>query len=769
MSHPASASREVPDAIPGARRCHRGADGRGRDRADRRHRGPVAGHRALGSRTVRPGRRPGRRAGARQSCRSSAPTTPTLAPRVAVLPEHHTGWTGRPGLRGSFAGRDWSPAFTTRSIALNGNAISGFASVRTGRASRSWPTTTPAAFACTSPSSCCPSGLIRSRASVTNLAAEAYTVDELVLAFPVPRRGRRAARLRRAPQPGTGAAARAVPHRRPPAGEPQGPHRRGQRLRPARRHRGLRLPRRRGLGGAHRLERQPRRTTPSGSSPASSCSAAASCCCPARCGSRPARATRARGSTASYGVGLDEVARRFHRHLRGREPQVSRRPPGDAQRLGGRLLRPRPRPAGRARRARRRGRRRAVRAGRRLVRLPPRTTARVSATGSSRPTSGRAACTRWSTGCASSACSSGSGSSRRWSTPTPTWPARTPNGSWRRARQWPIESRYQQVLNLGVPEAYEHVKGQILAVLNEYPIDYLKWDHNRDLLEAGNQGDGGRPGVHAQTLAFYRLLDEIRAGAPGAGDRVVLVRRRPRRPRRPGAHRPDLGLATTSTRTTGSGCCAGPTQLIPPEYMGSHIASGRSHTTGRRHDLGFRAATARLRPPRASSGTSPRRPTTSWPSSAPGSRFYKERAGPAPRRRPGPDRRRTTPGCSCTASSRRTGPARSSPPRRSTACIRIRPRGSRSAASTPAVGYRVRPILVGSAPAGLRPPAWWGSPPGMWQEAHRFPLLPRISPHADFPGEVLSGSALEHVGVASPRMHPDQAVLYRADATEGAE
>ena len=25
--------------------------------------------------------------------------------------------------------------------------------------------------------------------------------------------------------------------------------------------------------------------------------------------------------------------------------------------------------------------------------------------------------------------------------------------------EWPIESRYQQVLNLGIPEAYEHVKG----------------------------------------------------------------------------------------------------------------------------------------------------------------------------------------------------------------------------------------------------------------------------------------------------------------------
>jgi alpha-galactosidase len=34
------------------------------------------------------------------------------------------------------------------------------------------------------------------------------------------------------------------------------------------------------------------------------------------------------------------------------------------------------------------------------------------------------------------------------------------------------------------------------------------------------------------------------------------------------------------------------TQLAPPELLGSRIASGRSHTTGRVHDLSFRAATA---------------------------------------------------------------------------------------------------------------------------------------------------------------------------------
>jgi len=51
-----------------------------------------------------------------------------LAPRVAVLPEQHTGWSGRPGLRGSFAGRGWSPAFTTRSVSLDGGTVSGYRS-----------------------------------------------------------------------------------------------------------------------------------------------------------------------------------------------------------------------------------------------------------------------------------------------------------------------------------------------------------------------------------------------------------------------------------------------------------------------------------------------------------------------------------------------------------------------------------------------------------------------------------------------------------------
>jgi hypothetical protein len=59
-------------------------------------------------------------------------------------------------------------------------------------------------------------------------------------------------------------------------------------------------------------------------------------------------------------------------------------------------------------------------------------------------------------------------------------------------------------------------------------------------------------------------------------------------------------------------------QLIPPELLGSHIASGISHTTGRAHDLNFR------RRPRCSaiwgsSGTSGGRVPPTWPSWASGS------------------------------------------------------------------------------------------------------------------------------------------------------
>ena len=41
--------------------------------------------------------------------------------RLALLPEHWTGWVGRPGLSGSRAGRAWSPKFTATEVRIDGN------------------------------------------------------------------------------------------------------------------------------------------------------------------------------------------------------------------------------------------------------------------------------------------------------------------------------------------------------------------------------------------------------------------------------------------------------------------------------------------------------------------------------------------------------------------------------------------------------------------------------------------------------------------------
>ena len=152
----------------------------------------------------------------------------------------------------------------------------------------------------------------------------------------------------------------------------------------------------------------------------------------------------------------------------------------------------------------------------------------------------------------------------------------------------PPAARDQQVLDLANPDAYEHIRSRLDALLSEYDIAYLKWDHNRDLVDAGHQG---RPGVHAQTLAVYRLLDELRAAHPGVEIESCSS----------GGARVDLAILERTDRVWASDCNDALERqaiqrwtglLLPPELIGTHVGPPRSHTTGRVHDLPFRAATA---------------------------------------------------------------------------------------------------------------------------------------------------------------------------------
>lgn len=82
------------------------------------------------------------------------------------------------------------------------------------------------------------------------------------------------------------------------------------------------------------------------------------------------------------------------------------------------------------------------------------------------------------------------------------------------APRTPILQRHQLVLDLANPEAFDHVYRAIHDVLSQYRIDYIKWDHNRYLLEAGSNLHGGAASIHNQTVAYYRLLDKLRADFP---------------------------------------------------------------------------------------------------------------------------------------------------------------------------------------------------------------------------------------------------------------
>ncbi|GAA1304884.1 alpha-galactosidase [Pseudonocardia xinjiangensis] len=154
----------------------------------------------------------------------------------------------------------------------------------------------------------------------------------------------------------------------------------------------------------------------------------------------------------------------------------------------------------------------------------------------------------------------------------------------------PLLSRSQQVLDLARPEVSAYLLERLDALLAEYPIAYLKWDHNRDLLDAGH-GPLGTPGVHAQTAAVYRLIDELRARHPdveiescSSGGLRIDLEILERTDRVWGSDNIDPLERQQIQRYTG--------QLLPPELVGSHVGSPRSHSTARTHDLSFRAGTA---------------------------------------------------------------------------------------------------------------------------------------------------------------------------------
>ena len=661
---------------------------------------------------------------------------PEVRPRVALLPGHDTGWTGRPGLRGSYAGAGWSPAFRLTGVTVDGEAAPAFHSGGPGVV-EALAVDDAGRLELRLTFELLPAGLLRARATVRNLAAEPYALEDLVLALPVPAEatdvldftGRHnqervpvrtpfpaGLHLRENRKGRTGADSAYLLHAGTAGfgfatGRIWAVHTAwsGNHTHYAEQvHTGERL-----LGGGELL-------------------------LPGEVRLATGESYRSPWLYGAHGDGLDEVARRFHRHLRSRRPPVSAQRPVTLNVWEAVYFDHDPA---------------------RLIDLAE----RAAAAGVERYVldDGWFGSRRDDT--------SGLGD---WVVSPEVWPDGlhplvdrvralgmqfglwfepemvNPDSDLARAHpewimaarsRWPITARTQQVLNLGLPAAYEHVRSQIFAVLDSYDIGYLKWDHNRDLVEAGTQTDGGRPGVHRQTLAFYRLLDEIRAAYPGLEIESCSS----------GGARIDLEVLTRTDRVWVSDTIDAhdrqrimrwTTQLVPPEYLGSHIGSGRSHVTGRRHDLAFRAGTAvfghlGIEWDLAGATAAETAELSEWVAF-----FRRERelllAGDLVRM-DGYDDRVLVHGVLAPDRSRALFAMAVTDSIAPDPGARLRLRGLDAGGR-----YRIRPVIVGPEPSGLIAPAWWG---------------------ADRSGRILTGAALEHAGVAAPRVHPDQVVLHRAD------
>lgn len=138
--------------------------------------------------------------------------------------------------------------------------------------------------------------------------------------------------------------------------------------------------------------------------------------------------------------------------------------------------------------------------------------------------------------------------------------------------------RHQYVLDLGRAEVRTHLFDRLSAVLGSAPIDFLKWDMNRDFTHEA--GADGRVGARAHVLGLYALLARLRAAFPALEIETCAS----------GGGRADLGMLAHCRRVWVSDCNdplerqpmqAAYLHLLPAETLGVHVGAQRSHTTGR--------------------------------------------------------------------------------------------------------------------------------------------------------------------------------------------
>lgn len=152
-----------------------------------------------------------------------------------------------------------------------------------------------------------------------------------------------------------------------------------------------------------------------------------------------------------------------------------------------------------------------------------------------------------------------------------------------------LSARNQLVLDLTRVEVTDYLFERLDALLNEYPISYLKWDMNRAIHQPGDQN--GRAVGHKQTRSLYKLLARIRSAHPEVELESCSS----------GGGRADFGILEFTDRIWTSdsndaldrvGIQKGFSMFFPAEVMGAHVGPDVCHITGRALSMETRVGVA---------------------------------------------------------------------------------------------------------------------------------------------------------------------------------
>ena len=145
----------------------------------------------------------------------------------------------------------------------------------------------------------------------------------------------------------------------------------------------------------------------------------------------------------------------------------------------------------------------------------------------------------------------------------------------------PCQQRHQLTLDMSKPEVRDYIVSQVSKLIDDYQVDYIKWDCNRNFTDASGEL------MHRNILGLYDVLRRIFAGRP----QVLLESCAS------GGNRFDLGMLCFSPQIWASDCTDpvermdiqdGLSYLYPQSTIGAHVTASPSAQTLRATPLSTR-------------------------------------------------------------------------------------------------------------------------------------------------------------------------------------